>query len=231
MGVYKCYPNSIYNNGGNGGGGGGGGGGGTANAIQGAAENMPLSLAKENLTVYLNDGGWNVAVGFLVLPYVDIDIRQGVTLEYRVIQGGTDASAKYRFALYEMDDSTEFNNENTYNLIALGAVNNPAGVYGTCRESLQVVANVDKLSSSKKYAVVMLTDSSSFWNYTGVILGGVTNSSFDNLPHIRGHIIYPPSVDASADDSTLQSVKIGAWTVDKIPYFRIVSGALTDRKM
>ena len=229
MGIYSGYPNSIYNNGGNGGGGGGGGG--TADAIQGAAENMPLSLAKESLQVYLNNGGWNVAVGFLVLPSVDIDITDGVTLEYRVLQGGTDASAKYRFALYEMDDSTEFDNENTYNLIALGAVNNPAGVYGTCRESLQVVANVDKLSAAKKYAVVMLTDSSNFWTYTGVILGGVTHSGFDNFPHLSGHIIDPPSVDASADDSTLQSVKIGVWTVDKIPYFRVVSGALTNRKM
>lgn len=225
MGIYSGYPNSIYNNGG------GGGGGGTANAIQGAAENMPLSLAKESLQVYLNDGGWNVAVGFLVLPSVDIDITDGVTLEYRVLQGGTDASAKYRFALYEMDDSTEFDNENTYNLIALGAVNNPAGLYGTCRESLQVITNTDKLSASKKYAVVMLTDSSNFWTYTGVILGGVTHSGFDNFPHLSGHIIDPPSVDASADDTTLQSVKIGAWTVDKIPYFRVVSGALTDRKM
>ena len=229
MGVYSGYPNSIYNNGGNGGGGGGGGG--TADAIQGAAENMPLALAKESLQVYLNDGGWNVAVGFLVLPSVDIDITDGVTLEYRVLQGGTDASAKYRFALYEMDDNAEFDNENLYNLVALGSVNNPAGVYGTCRESLQVVANVDKLSAAKKYAVVMLTDSSNFWTYTGVILGGVTHSGFDNFPHLSGHIIDPPSVDASADDSTLQSVKIGAWTVDKIPYFRIVSGALTDRKM
>lgn len=226
MGIY--FSDSIYNDGGNGG---GGGGGGTANAIQGAAENMPLALAKESLQVYLNDGGWNVAVGFLLLPSVDIEITDGVTLEYRVLQGGTDASAKYRFALYEMDDSTEFDNENTYNLIALGSVNNPAGVYGTCRESLQVVANVDKLSAAKKYAVVMLTDSSNFWTYTGVILGGVTHSGFDNFPHLSGHIIDPPSVDASADDSTLQSVKIGAWTVDKIPYFRVVSGALTDRKM
>lgn len=225
MGVYTGYPNSIYGNGG------GGGGSGTADAIQGAAENMPLALAKESLQVYLNDGGWNVAVGFLVLPSVDIDITDGVTLEYRVIQGGTDASAKYRFALYEMDDSTEFSNENTYNLIALGTVNNPSGLYGTCRESLQVVANVDKLSASKKYAVVMLTDSSNFWTYTGVILGGVTHSGFGNFPHLSGHIIDPPSVDASADDTTLQSVKIGAWTVDKIPYFRVVSGALTDRNM
>lgn len=225
MGIYTNYPDSIYDNGA------GGGGGGTANAIQGAAENMPLALAKESLQVYLNDGGWNVAVGFLLLPSVDIEITDGVTLEYRVLQGGTDASAKYRFALYEMDDSTEFDNENTYNLIALGSVNNPAGVYGTCRESLQVVANVDKLSAAKKYAVVMLTDSSNFWTYTGVILGGVTHSGFDNFPHLSGHIIDPPSVDASADDSTLQSVKIGAWTVDKIPYFRVVSGALTDRKM
>ncbi len=228
MGVYSGYPNSIYNNGGNGG---GGGGGGIADAIQGAAENMPLTLAKESLQVYLNDGSWNVAVGFLLLPSVDIDITDGVTLEYRVLQGGTDASAKYRFALYEMDDSTESANENTYNLIAIGAVNNPAGVYGTCRESLQVVANADKLSASKKYAVVMLTDSSNFWTYTGVVLAGVTNSVYGNFPHISGHIIDPPSVDASASDATLQSVKIGAWTVDKIPYFRVVSGALTDRKM
>lgn len=228
MGVYTNYPDSIYNNGGNGG---GGGGGGIADAIQGAAENMPLSLAKESITVYLNDGGWNVAVGFLVLPSVDIDISQGVSLEYRVIQGGTDASAKYRFALYEMDDSTEFTSANTYNLIALGSVNNPAGVYGTCRESLQVVANVDKLSASKKYAVVMLTDTSNFWTYTGVILAGVTNSGFNNLPYLSGHIVDPPAVDASASDATLQSVKIGAWNVDKVPYFRIVSGSLTDRKM
>lgn len=226
MGIYTNYPDSIYDNGA-----GGGGGGGIADAIQGAAENMPLALAKEALNVYLNDGGWNVAVGFLVLPSVDIDITDGVTLEYRVLQGGTDASAKYRFALYEMDDNTEFDNENVYNLVALGSVNNPAGVYGTCRESLQVVANVDKLSAAKKYAVVMLTDSSNFWTYTGVILGGVTHSGFDNFPHLSGHIIDPPSVDASADDSTLQSVKIGAWTVDKIPYFRIVSGSLTNRKM
>lgn len=226
MGLYTNYPDSIYNNGGN-----GGGGGGIADAIQGAAENMPLSLAKESLQVYLNDGGWNVAVGFLVLPSVDIDISDGVTLEYRVIQGGTDASAKYRFALYEMDDSTEFSNENTYNLIALGAVNNPAGLYGTCRESLQVVANVDKLSASKKYAVVMLTDASNFWIYTGVILSGVTNSVYNNFPHVSGHIIDPPSVDASASDATLQTVKIGAWTVDKIPYFRVLSGSLTNRKM
>lgn len=229
MGLYTNYPNSIYNNGGNGGGGGGGGG--IADAIQGAAENMPVALAKESITVYLNDGGWNVAVGFLVLPSVDIDISQGVSLEYRVIQGGTDASAKYRFALYEMDSTTEFANENTYNLIALGTVNNPSGNYGTCRESLQVVANVDKLSASKKYAVVMLTDSSNFWTYTGVILGGITNSGFNNLPYLSGHIVNPPAVDASASDATLQSVKIGAWNVDKIPYFRIVSGALTDRKM
>lgn len=224
MSIYKDC--SIYNGGGN-----GGGGGGTADAIQGAAENMPLALAKEALTVYLNDGGWNVAVGFLVLPSVDVDISDGVTLEYRVLQGGTDASAKYRFALYEMDDSTEFDNENTYNLIALGSVNNPSGIYGTCRESLQVVANVDKLSASKKYAVVMLTDSSNFWTYTGVILGGVTHTGFDNFPHLSGHITDPASVDASAIDSTLQTVKIGTWTVDKIPYFRFVSGSLTDRKM
>lgn len=224
MSIYKDC--SIYNGGGN-----GGGGGGIADSIQGAAENMPLALAKESLQVYLNDGGWNVAVGFLLLPSVDIDITDGVTLEYRVLQGGTDANAKYRFALYEMDDSTEFDNENTYNLIALGSVNNPAGVYGTCRESLQVVANTDKLSSSKKYAVVMLTDSSNFWTYTGVILGGVTHSGFDNFPHLSGHISDPPGVDAAASDPTLQSVKIGAWTVDKIPYFRVVSGALTDRKM
>lgn len=229
MGIYSGYPNSIYNNGGNGGGGGGGGG--TANAIQGAAENMPLALAKESLTIYLNDGGWNVAVGFMILPAVDIDISQGVSLEYRVLQGGTDASAQYRFALYELDETTEFSADNTYNLIALGSVNNPAGNYGTCRESLQVIANIDKLSASKKYAVVMLTDSSNFWTYTGVILGGVTNSVYDNFPHISGHIIDPPAVDASASDATLQNVKIGAWTVDKIPYFRIVSGALTDRKM
>lgn len=226
MGLYTNYPNSIYDNGGN-----GGGGGGLADAIQGAAENMPLALAKEALTIYLNDGGWNVAVGFLVLPSVDIDITDGVTLEYRVLQGGTDASAKYRFALYEMDDSTEFANENTYNLIALGSVNNPAGVYGTCRESLQVVANVDKLSASKKYAVVMLTDASNFWTYTGVILGGVTNSVYNNFPHVSGHIIDPPSVDASASDATLQSAKIGAWTIDKIPYFRVVSGSFPNRKM
>lgn len=229
MGLYTNYPNSIYNNGGNGGGGGGGGG--TANAIQGAAENMPLSLAKESLTVHLNNGGWNVALGFLFLPSVDIEISDGVTLEYRVFQGGTDASAKYRFAIYEMDDSTEFENENTYNLIALGSVNNPSGLHGTCRESLQVVANVDKLSASKKYAVVMLTDTSNFWTYTGVILGGVTHSGFNNFPHLNGHIIDPPNVDASASDSALQNIKIGAWTTDKIPYFRVVSGALTDRKM
>lgn len=229
MGVYIGYPNSIYNNGGNGGGGGGGGG--SAESIQGSAENMPLALAKESLTIYLNDGGWNVAVGFLILPSVDIDITDGVSLEYRVIQGGTDASAKYRFALYEMDASTEFDNENTYNLIALGAVNNPSGLYGTCRESLQVVANADKLSATKKYAVVMLTDVSNFWTYTGVILGGVTNSVYDDFPHISGHIIDPPGVDANASDPTLQTIKIGAWTVDKIPYFRVVSGALTNRKM
>lgn len=227
MGIYSGYPNSIYNNGGNG----GNGGGGIADAIQGAAENMPLALAKESLQVYLNDGGWNVAVGFLLLPSVDVDITDGVTLEYRVLQGGTDASAKYRFALYEMDDSTEFANENTYNIIALGSVNNPSGNYGNCREALQVIANVDKLSASKKYAVVMLTDSSNFWTYTGVILGGVTNASFNSFPIISGHVTDPSAVDASAADSTLQSVKIGSWTVDKIPYFRVVSGALTDRKM
>lgn len=226
MDIYSGYPNSIYKNGGN-----GGGGGGIADAIQGAAENMPIALAKESITVYLNDGGWNVAVGFLVLPSVDVDISDGVTLEYRVLQGGTDASAKYRFALYEMDDSTEFDNENTYNLIALGTVNNPSGNYGTCRESLQVLANIDKLSASKKYAVVMLTDSSNFWTYTGVILGGVTHSGFDRFPFLSGHISDPPAVDASADDTTLQTVKIGAWAVAKIPYFRVVSGALTSRKM
>lgn len=225
MGVYIGYPNSIYNNGGN------GGGGGSAESIQGSAENMPLALAKEALTVYLNDGGWNVAVGFMIFPAVDIDISQGVSLEYRVLQGGTDASAKYRFALYELDETTEFSADNTYNLIALGSVNNPAGNYGTCRESLQVVANVDKLSATKKYAVVMLTDSSNFWTYTGVILGGVTNSVYDNFPHISGHIIDPPGVDASASDPTLQTIKIGSWNVDKIPYFRVVSGALTNRKM
>lgn len=229
MGVYSGYPNSIYNNGGNGGGGGGGGG--IANAIQGAAENMPLTLAKESLTVYLNDGGWNVAVGFLLLPSVDVDISEGVMIEYRVLQGGTDANAKYRFALYEMFDSTEFDNENEYSLIAIGSVNNPSGLIGTCRESLQVVSNVDKLSVSKKYAVVMLTDSSNFWTYTGVILGGVTHSVFKNYPHLSGHIVYPESIDANASDSSLQTIKIGSWTVGKIPYFRIVSGALTDRKM
>lgn len=215
-----------------GGSGGGGGGGGSSTSTLKAMETFPLLSSSQDIAVYLNNGNWNVAVGFLVIPSGDIDLSDGnLALEYRVIQGGTDASAVYRFLLYELDDATESQAVQEANLVAYGASNHPSGNYGTCFEQLTLVSGVTKIDGTKKYYVVFLTDSTNFWTYTGVHLAGVWNALLNVYPQMCGHITSPASVDASALIENIGTIQFGSWSVSAIPYFRLINKSVTERKM
>ena len=210
----------------------GGGGGGSSSSSLKAIENMPITTANADIPVYLNNGNWNVAVGFIITPMGDVDLSDGnLALEYRVLQGGSDGSAQYRLLVYELDDSTEASAVQEANLIAYGSLNHPSGNYGTCREKLTLLNGIDKLDGTKQYYVVFLTDTSNFWTYTGVHLAGVSTTALNSYPQLCGHVTSPASVNASTDIANLGTIQFGSWSVNAIPYFRIINKSVTERKM
>lgn len=210
----------------------GGGGGGSSSSSLKAIENMPITTANADIPVYLNNGNWNVAVGFIITPMGDVDLSDGnLALEYRVLQGGSDGTALYRLLVYELDDSTESSAVQEANLIAYGSLNHPSGNYGTCREQLTLLNGIDKLDGTKKYYVVFLTDTSNFWTYTGVHLAGVSTTVLNSYPQLCGHVTSPASVNASTDVANLGTIQFGSWSVNAIPYFRIINKSVTERKM
>lgn len=208
------------------------GGGGSSTSTLKAIENMPVTTATTDIPVYLNNGNWNVAVGFIITPMGDVDLSDGnLALEYRVLQGGSDGTALYRLLVYELDDSTESSAVQEANLIAYGGLNHPSGNYGTCLEQLTLLNGIDKLDGTKKYYVVFLTDTSNFWTYTGVHLAGVSTTVLNSYPQLCGHVTSPASVNASTDIASLGTIQFGSWSVNAIPYFRIINKSVTERKM